>query len=223
MRPTLLAALCGIVLLRAPAPAQEPHAPYPRLPWAPTYFADYDAAARIAGLPVLRTRVLPPGERETRIWVQLEVAVPRLLYRFHEQGGRVQGERILYWPAPTGGKDEAEIRRRYGGACASFAAGERMLVCRSRFTAAPDWAAVLRGAEREGLRALPDPSTLPDDGIRVLDGWTMTVELREGAWYRTYRYATPEEHPRWPSAARASAVLRTLHEVDARAVRAALP
>jgi hypothetical protein len=48
----------------------------------------------------------------------------------------------------------------------------------------------------------------------ILDGWTMVVELRDGARYRTYRYNNPESHTKWPSAAQAGEIARTLGGID---------
>ena len=78
-----------------------------------------------------------------------------------------------------------------------------------------------RGAARRGrARAVdaPDPSALPPDHVVVLDGWTMVVELRDGERYRTYRYNNPESHTKWPSAAQAGEIARTLSGIDSLAL-----
>lgn len=88
-----------------------------------------------------------------------------------------------------------------------------MGVCRARFTRPPDWSAARRAAERAGLWQLPDESSLPDDGLIILDGWGITVELRDGTAYRAYRYGNPDRLP-WPEVDSAVRIARAVRGVD---------
>lgn len=191
--------------------------------WVDIYFLSFDPAARAAGLVPLRELRLRPGEREVRIWTQVEIAVPKQLYRLVDRRGAVDGEMIYYWgdgelDSPGEGRAGETMHdlMRYSlrGRCDRFAVAEKTGVCRARFRHEPPWSAVLRAAEAESLWTNPDPSALPPDDVMVFDGWTIVVELRDGAHYRTYRYNSPEAHPRWPSTARVQAIARGLVAID---------
>lgn len=224
---SLLAALLLPVVTRAQPPAsptaavRQP-APADSVPsdsWVRFYFATFDPAARAAGLTPLREVRLGPGEREVRLWTQVEIGVPKQLYRFVDRGGAVSGELIYYWGADPRGEGPGETMHdlmlyTLQGQCDRFAVAEDTGVCRTRFLREPAWGAILRAAEAEGLWTIPDPSTLPPDGIISLDGWTIVAELRDGPHYRTFRYNSPDAHPTWPSAARVQAIARELGAID---------
>jgi hypothetical protein len=195
--------------------------------WVSIYFDHFDLAAKSAHLTPLREARLRDGEREVRIWTQVEIGVPKHLYRFMERNGRVRGERIEYWGVDRlhslPGEAPAEpwhdlMMDGQRGHCGDFATASGMATCRVRFRREPGWGAVLRDADSHGLWTLPDPSVLPADHVMILDGWTMVVELRDGARYRTYRYNNPESHTKWPSAAQAREIARTLSGVDSLAL-----
>jgi hypothetical protein len=206
-----------------PAPVTADSAAHPAAPWGRLYYGSYDAAAAAAGLRPLRTTVLPPGHHEIRIWTQLEIAVPKYLYRIVEAGGRTTGELIFYWSAPppdaasqerAGGTIDDVMRRKLAGRCDRFATRAGMTVCRARFTQMPDWGGLLRRMEAHGLWTIPDPSQLPSDGVMVFDGWTIGVEVRDGASYHAYQYNNPESHPKWPATKAVLAIARELPAVD---------
>jgi hypothetical protein len=233
--PAILAALLTPVVTHAQSPVPAPdsttarQAPRARADsllwddWGSAYFADFDRAARAAGLTPLREMRLRPGEREVRLWTQVEIAVPKELYRFVDRGSAVRGELIYYWgadaPDTTLGERPGEtthdlMRYTLQGSCNRFAVAEETGVCRARFRRAAPWRAVLRAAEAQGLWTIPDPSALPPDSVMVFDGWTLVAELRDGQRYRTFRYNSPEAHPRWPSAARVQTIARGLNAID---------
>jgi hypothetical protein len=166
---------------------------------------------------------LRPGEREVRLWTQVEIAVPKQLYRFVDRGGAVRGDLVYYWgaaaPDTALGERPGEtthdlMRYMLEGQCRGFAVAEDTGVCRARFRREPPWRAVLRAAEAESLWTIPDPSALPRDGVVGADGWTIVVELRDGPRYRTYRYNSPHVHPKWPPAAQVQRIARSLGAID---------
>ena len=74
---------------------------------------------------------------------------------------------------------------------------------------------MLRQAEANGVWTLVDQDSLPHTGFTItIDGWSMVVEVRDGPRYRTYRYHNPWSHPKWPSAAQANEIARTLQGID---------
>ena len=196
----------------------------PKDSWVGIYFNHFDLAAKAARLPLLRETPLRSGEREVRIWTQVEIGAPKHLYRFTERNGRVSGDQIEYWGVHSStGERPAEpwddlMMDSQRGRCAGSATSSEMATCRVRFKREPGWNAVLRDAGAHGLWTLPDPSALPPDHVVVLDGWTMVVELRDGERYRTYRYNNPESHTKWPSAAQAGEIARTLSGIDSLAL-----
>jgi hypothetical protein len=191
----------------------------PNAGWVVLYFSRFDRVAGAAGLAPLRETVLPAGEREIRVWTQIEIAEPRHFYRFVERRGRVTGELVDYWrnePSDTLGGETRHDRMLYWlrGRCAEFGASQADEACRVRFVREPAWMRVLRETERLGLWTLPDPSVLRGPKWIGVDGWTMVVELRDGPRYRTYRYRNPGFHEEWPSATQASRIARTLGSID---------
>lgn len=141
-----------------------------------------------AGLLPLRLDTVSPG-REVRVWIGGGLGYPQRLYRFVQRDGRVEGEIILYWPLVSFPDDRpgetAHDLMVYSqaGSCDQFATNASVGICRAHFVREPDWGAVLRQAEAEGLRELPDPSSFPTEVI-TLDGWGMTVKIRDGDHYR---------------------------------------
>lgn len=193
--------------------------------WRRVYYPGFDSVAVSAGLSRLRSSALPEGHREVRIWVGGGFTAPEDLYRFVDDGGHVSGELVRYWSVrPADGLGSLE--RRSGetsddlvlyslrGSCSRYSTSARMNTCRADFTRSPDWAAVLKRAEALGLWTLPDESSLPSDGIVVLDGWSLTVELRDGSRYRAYQYSNPDVRKQSPEAASAVAIRAALGAID---------
>ncbi len=190
--------------------------------WVDGYFPHFDQAATTARLTPLREMHLRAGEREVRIWTQIEIGVPKHLYRFTERDGHVRGERIEYWsidrhsfPDERPGETMHDLMLySQKGRCDGFTTSAEMAICRVRFRREPPWGVVLRDAASHGLWTLPDPSVLPSDSLMMLDGWTMIVELRDGPRYRTYQYNNPDAHTKWPSASQANEIAHALSGID---------
>ena len=189
--------------------------------------AENDPYIEAAGLRPLRDEILPAGTREIRAWVGGGLGWPQELFRLLQRGGRASGEYIHYWrldnrdpPGPDSMTFAALIRYHERGQCGSVRRGASAEACRALFRREPDWSAVWRAADSLGVWTLPDASTLPEvvgpNGERTvtLDGWGMTVELRDGPTYRVWEYGNPDTKP-WPEAARATAFADALRSVRA--------
>jgi hypothetical protein len=50
--------------------------------------------------------------------------------------------------------------------------------------------------------------------MQVVDGWSMTVELRDGSHYRAYHYNNPDSRKPSPEAASAVAIRAALGAID---------
>lgn len=186
-----------------------------------------DPYVEAAGLRPLRDEILPAGTREIRAWVGGGLGWPQELFRLLERGGRMSGEYIRYWqldnrdpPAPDSMTFAALVRYHERGRCGPVRRGANAEACRAQFRREPDWSAVWRAADSLDIWTLPDASTLPEvvgpNGERIisLDGWGITVELRDGPSYRLWHYANPDRKP-WPEAARATAFAGALRSVSA--------
>ena len=189
--------------------------------WQSVYYPVFDSVTRSAGLSRMRTTALPRGQREIRIWIGGGLGYPQDLFRFVDSHGRVSGELVRYWHARGLGPDERPgetfhdlMLYSQSGRCSGFAVRAAIGTCRGEFVSSPDWQAVLRRAEAEGLWTLPDESSLPHDSMMVFDGWGITVELRDASRYRTYHYDNPDAH-KWPEAAKAVQIARALDTVRA--------
>ena len=227
----LLAAVAALADCRpAPVPAATPvrggEPGIPTATWPAIYFRTFDRVTQAAELPPLRL-ASAAGGREVRIWIGGGIGYPQTLYRFIDVAGELTGEQVLYWPARP---PDATLGERPGesyhdlivdyqrGRCHRFRVEAQMGICRTRFTRTPDWKGVLRRAEAADLWSLPDESTLPRRRL-VLDGWGITVELRDGPLYRAYHYGNPDRQE-WPEARQAVAIAHALRSVDSLAHRA---
>ena len=201
------------------APVQGGDAGIPNDSWPEIYFPIFDHVVAAAELVPLRAARSPRGGREVRIWIG-NFGYPQALYRFVESSRGVTGALVYHWPIDGMGPDARPgetfhdlMLHSQRGRCDRFVARDSVGICRARFLRDPDWGAVYRRAEAEGLWTLPDPSTLPPTGWITFDGWGMTVELRDSAAYRTYQYANPDSKP-WPEAAKAVRIARLLGAID---------
>jgi hypothetical protein len=177
-----------------------------------------DPYAEAAGLRPLRFQTLPRGTREIRVWLGGGMGWPQSLYRLVARGGRSTGEYIRYWDlvdddgAPDSTTFAALIRYYERGRCEPVHRGRSAEACRARFQTEPDWRAVWRTADSLGVWTLPDAPP-PSGNTITLDGWGITVELRDGAAYRAWRYDNPDARHS-PEAARASAFASALRSID---------
>ncbi len=217
-RPILLALALPIAGCARPAPIPEPVPPAPANTVAETDtvlrgWAASDSAAMALQLSVLRHTPLPSGSREIRIWTGLALGVPHDLLRLSEREGRVDGSLGWHWSArhdpeddPTEVPIDAVVRRSVAGRCTKPRRVGETEACRVHLRAAPNWRALWDSLENLGVWRLPDQDELPQIGAS-LDGWGMTVELRDGQRYRSYAYDNPDGH-RHPAQVAATAVAR---------------
>lgn len=183
--------------------------------WTEGFFYFSELVIHDAGLPSLRTASFAEGVREVRFWSEVSIGVPKHLVIIRDAHGRLTGEAIRYWPAGSLDEDDhldAQLTEDLGSTCEQLLHGDDSTVCYGRFVGEPDWSRIMREASEAGLWTLPDPSTLPEDSVWALDGWGMTVELRDGRTYRTYEYRNPGGHA-WPEARQAEALADIFGEI----------
>lgn len=175
--------------------------------WTFVFERTFDHVVLSAGLKPLRKKELEKDEKEIRIWFGGGIFAPKFLYRITESDGTVKGELLLYWRVREidiydDGKTTHDWMLYYRSSnCEDFNLKSGFGTCRALFETEPDWKSILRKMEDQGIWKLPDSSELPDAGTS-LDGWGITIELREDYYYRTYNYSNPNHKP-WPEAAQA--------------------
>lgn len=181
---------------------------------SPTRADWHQRVVRAAGLTPLDEARLRRGDREIRIWIGGGFAAPSWLYRFTSSHGRVSGEIIWYWMAPSSAvQTDSSVRAMLGEACVAFAHREDVSTCRARFARRPSWRTVLDSMGTLGVWTMPDAPPRPPN-IVTTDGWGVIVELRDGSAYRTYKYDNPDVRSSIPSVARVAEISRTLRSVD---------
>jgi len=192
----------AFVLPRDPEYLREPPAlvpEFPPAPW-PDYFynASLDEFLQVAGLERLDRKALPREHREIRVWSGLAIGSPDELVILREANGIAEGEAIRYWHQPVDETDglDSDLTARFGPTCKRIERGDWWVICYSQFSTQPDWAGLLADATAEQVWQLPDPFGLYY-AWRVTDGWSMTIELRDGPEYRAFEYNNPDAYD-WP-------------------------
>lgn len=189
--------------------------------WVDIYFDGFDRVAESAGLTPLRRKRLANHRSEVRVWIGGGIGYPQSLYRLMIDNGDVSGEWIWHWPisdytfTDEGHTFHDLMRYNNQGSCEDFRRIDEAGTCRVMLEPEPSWADLLRDAEQAGLWALPDSSKLPPSRTMTLDGWSLTVELLDGLFYRTYHYSNPQ-HREWPEARRAERIADIFRALDRR-------
>jgi hypothetical protein len=206
--------------------------------------AEQGDIAALARLSLLRVERLPSGDREIRVWFAMASGAPDLLLRVSSRGtGKGPGGELwAWWPLPSGDGDRSlagtagDLNNRTRDSvqarvqCAALYRAGGNEACRLRLRQEPDWRVVL--AQLDSLRAftLPDQDALPraDSLVRVAErtrlaeNMMVTVEVLDGAVYRTYSYTNPRSLPQ-SEAQRAAAIVDMMAGLAARARRPDAP
>jgi hypothetical protein len=194
--PLLLSMVCEVALCQRAAvtPASESDI----LDWPAS-----DVAAQALGLSRLDAAG-PRNSREIRIWVGAALVVPYRLVRLVNQGGRVEGLAGWYWNVDDRSHGffmkvpvDSMLRYQLAGSCTKARRVADVEACRAYLRGPPDWRRLWDTLEALGAWRLPDQHDLPRDSLLTVDGWGMTVQLRDGPRYRSYSYNNPrvEHHP----------------------------
>ncbi len=206
--------------------------------------ADQGDISALARMSLLRESRFSSGQREIRVWFAMASGAPDLLLRVASERDAkgATGELWAWWPLPSGDGDrslagtEGALNSRTRDSvqatvnCASIFRAGGNEACRLRLRQEPDWKGVL--AQLDSLRAftLPDQDSLPRaDSLvrsvelrRVSENMMVTVEVLDGAVYRTYSYTNPRLLPR-SEAQRAAAIVDMIAGLARRARRPDAP
>ena len=172
-----------------------------------------DGAAVALGLVPLRHAAATEGVQEIRIWIGGGIGAESDLLRMGRRNGKTEGLWARYWkvgsivtrPGVPPITIDSLIRHTLAGRCGPFVRSSGVEVCPLGLVPAPVWRPIWDSLSRLGIWTLPDEHTLPSDNIIIGDGWMMTVELRDGPYYRAYTYDNPNEQ-RGPERKAAAAV-----------------
>ena len=74
-------------------------------------------------------------------------------------------------------------------------------------TPSRSWRSVWESLTADGILTLPDESSLPSDGVTIVDGWAYVIEAQHEGVYSSSTYSDPAEHA-WPQA---TSILRIAH------------
>lgn len=222
MKPSLRVTLATLLCMTActssgpgrAAPMSYESEAAPREP--PRFAFATEKAAALLDLPPLHRVSLPEGVEELRVWVVWGPALPHRLLRLTRTESGVRGELALWWELREHPVDDsvfrpfvADMRRvagRHGcnegnvgtrwrshGADGSRSGRGWVFACRVDFDSAPpDWSALRTRLHGLRVHELPDPSTLPETQVAVLDGVSLEVEILGGRRYRSYTYSSPD-------------------------------
>lgn len=177
-----------------------------------------DAAALALGIPLLRRVPFREGEQEIRIWSGVELGEPRDLVRLHRRGRAVSGTWAWYWSADDASSEvttDAVVRHSLAGRCDTPRQQGDTAACVARLRSRPDWSAIWDSLTVLGVWTLPNQDDLPHEGRITLDGWSMTIELRDGPRYRSVAYSNPDafNHPAQVAATAVGGAARHLGEL----------
>jgi hypothetical protein len=181
---------------------QQPAAPtrdIPNASWEPIFFGDetdrqsINGRAKLGGLAPLRSKLLPKGVAEIRVWQGFGITYLEG-YRFRLEAGNWRGWKLE--PAIPGRKDLKDIR---------FQSPLK--------PPTQGWPAFWKAMEAEGLYTLSDFEALPGKKNTVLDGMSYVVEFQKEGKYRTYCYDNPSYQPKnWKEIDNIINIAKLLHQ-----------
>ena len=202
--------------------------------------AAHGDVAALARMGSLRSARLPSGQREIRVWFVMATGAPDILVRVAGSGDRrrATGEIWAWWSLPSGDGDRRLAAEREDAndrirdsiravwRCSSLETAGGNEACRLQLRTDPNWNVVL--AQLDSLRAftLPDQDSIPpaENVVRAAterrpsENLMVTVEVLDGAVYRTYSYSNPRSLPS-TEAQRAAAIVEMVTGLARRARR----
>jgi hypothetical protein len=201
--------LALVLLVACSARPEAATLPTPRsqrlLAFNDTILRGYNASDSLAvalGLAPLRRIQLPEGDAEIRIWSGAAMGVPYRMVRLVRTGTEVSGIVAWHWPVDNAALARSRpwvpidsiMRHNHEGRCEEFRRHGTAEGCIARLRQVPQWRTIWDSLTSLGIWEQPDQSELPNDGRMITDGWSMTVELRDGDRYRSFAYINPDAH-----------------------------
>lgn len=167
---------------------RRPRLEVPDAAWVPIFFEEIDERAGLAGLPSLRSAVLPGDDLEVRVWVGFGVTMLSG-YVIKRSGKRWSAFRIR--PAWPEGLDS------YRGL---------------PVTPKSEWESFWGRLDSGGILTLPDSTQVDDTGrFDVHDATSYVVEVNTRGTYRTYMHVNPKLVD-YPEAERMGAIIEIIED-----------
>jgi hypothetical protein len=193
--------------------------------WAQNYAYRIDEIGRVIGVkPIHAGSELPSGHREVQIWIGFGLIEPETFTRIRTDGSSVHGSKIFWWSRSTdrgaeanadrdpnlisNGELHANLRKTAG--CGPRRRRGKYEMCAATLAAGQSWQGILQSLDSLGIDALPNGTAMG------LDGWSVVVEVRDGASYRTYSYWVPEATATEPEVRRAAAIVELVSRIGYR-------
>jgi hypothetical protein len=187
-----------------------------RVAWAQTYAYRTDEIGQVVGVkPLSAGSGLPSGQREVRIWIGFGLIEPETFTRIHTEGSTVRGSKVYWWNTAADGAAEANADRdpalisngelyanlRQTAGCGPRRRRGQYEMCAATLAAGQSWQGILQSLDSLGIGDLPNGTAMG------LDGWSVVVEVCDGASYRTYSYWMPEATAAEPEVRSAAAIV----------------
>jgi hypothetical protein len=189
---------------------------------------------QVVGFEPLATSALPTGGREIRVWIYGGITATEDLYRIVSAPGGIRGQWIEFWPTDsvvklrTDGPGAAQHteqvtyaeveRHRHAGQCLSFKTSRTVEACVGRLASTVDWSTVLAHLDADSVMTLPDESMRPrGDYVDMLDGYGITVEVKDAARLRRYTFWNP--NGAWPPDQRAKDISGVVSQIRTESFR----
>jgi hypothetical protein len=196
-----------------------------RVTWAQTHAYRLEEIGRAVGVkPLHAGSALPSGHREVQIWIGFGLIEPETFTRIRTDGTSVRGSKVFLWSRSTDRAGEANADRdpnlisngelhanlRKTAGCGPRRRRGQYEMCSATLAAGQSWQGLLQSLDSLGIDALPNGT------VMGLDGWSVVVEVRDGASYRTYSYWTPEATSPDPEVRRAAAIVELVNRITYR-------
>jgi hypothetical protein len=196
-----------------------------RVTWAQAHAYRIDEIGRVLGVkPIHAGSALPRGHREVQIWVGFGLIEPETFTRIHTDGASVRGSKIFWWSGTKDRAAEANADRdpnlisngelyanlRQTAGCGPRRRRGEYELCTATLAPGQSWQGILQSLDSLGIDALPNGTAMG------LDGWSIVVEVRDGASYRTYSYWVPEATAPEPEVRRAAAIVDLVSRIGYR-------
>ena len=179
-------------------------------------------AAKLRALTNPRTSRDP----EIRLAMHGGRGMPYYLVVLRSKGSRVTGDTWLWWPRWAWDSTNVDVethveasarargcrRPRWVRATMKFDGEQAHLnaaACRASLARAPDWRQLWQRLDSLGVWTLPHGDELPSTSVVMTDGIVLTIEMFDGARFRSVTHMSAEIQPS-PESKRAAAILESL-------------
>ena len=163
--------------------------------WPDIYYPGFDQAVDALDLRPLRLAGRLP-DAEIRVWLTSNT-VPDHLWLLQRSTSQWSGQLYLYWDRQIEYRDREfrqwrrRLKRDAKRFCRETEQTRYVLACVGQVDSNVDWNDVASQLDDLYIWTLPDESEIDGKPYDTFDGWSITVELHNGAHFRAYQYSNP--------------------------------